>query len=446
MKISQPIARINFFTFITSHYNLGKNEKNGEKLSPAYNKEEITITNFSSDGKAVGKLSDGRVVFVPGTIPGERVLIRYSKSDKRYVQAELIEILSYSPKRTSSRCRYFGTCAHCRLQHLNYFDQTEVKRNILIDQLKRIGKMGHPESLIQPTIPSDPYYGYRKNMIFSVLPDGKLGLQDVSGGMFVADRCPICSEGINELIRQISFEAESGIHAAEFREGVEGELQIVLRGDADRPPMEIETDLSVSLVYSGPVGSFVLSGNSTLVQEIAGQEICASEDSPFFPNPEIYDALCQKLIEILPEDRDKPVLNLNCGTGFWAKWFASQGRKVIAQDVGERSADDFAVNLDAFDSVDLYLGKPELIIPAFRENKPLTVFEAASEGISVATAQALSKAEVPRILYISHDSAILARDTIRLSDSGYKLNAIIPFDDEPQTAIISAAAIFRKNR
>ena len=306
--------------------------------------------------------------------------------------------------------------------------------------------MGHPESLIQPTIPSDPYYGFRKNMIFSVLPDGKLGLQDVSGGMFVADRCPICSEGINELIRQISFEAESGIHAAEFREGVEGELQIVLRGDADRPPMEIETDLSVSLVYSGPVGSFVLSGNSTLVQEIAGQEICASEDSPFFPNPEIYDALCQKLIEILPEDRDKPVLNLNCGTGFWAKWFASQGRKVIAQDVGERSADDFVVNLDAFDSVDLYLGKPESIIPAFKENKPLTVFEAASEGISVATAQALSKAEVSRILYISHDSAILARDTIRLSDSGYKLNAIIPFDDEPQTAIISAAAIFRKNR
>jgi len=119
---------------------------------------------------------------------------------------------------------------------------------------------------------------------------------------------------------------------------------------------------------------------------------------------------------------------------------------VIAQDVGERSADDFVVNLDAFDSVDLYLGKPESIIPAFRENKPLTVFEAASEGISVATAQALSKTEVPRILYISHDSAILARDTIRLSDSGYKLNAIIPFDDEPQTAIISAAAIFRKNR
>lgn len=306
--------------------------------------------------------------------------------------------------------------------------------------------MNHPESLIQAMIPSGSFYGYRKNMIFSVLPNGELGLNDATGGLFVAERCPICSEGINELIRQISFEAESGIHTTDFREGVEGELQIVLRGDADRPPMEIETDLSVSLVYSGPVGSYVLSGNSTLVQEIAGQEICASEDSPFYPNPEIYDALCQKLMDYLPEDQDKPVLNLNCGTGFWAKWFASQGRKVIAQDVEERSADDFAVNLDAFDSVDLYIGKPESIVPAFKEKKPLTVLEAAPEGISAVTAQALSKAEVPRILYISHDSAILARDSIRLSDSGFKLNTIIPFDDEPHTAIISAAAIFRKNR
>lgn len=412
-------------------------------MSLNFIQEEILITGYGSDGSGIGKLHDGRVTFVQGVIPKEKVLVRYPQTDKQFIKSRLVKIISPSPVRIEPECTYFDKCALCQFQFLAADQQLAAKKSILIDQFKRIGGVPNPESFLKPYISSPAVFGYRRKMHFQIMPDGKFGLPSVNRKEpITVERCPVCSEAINDTLKQIALESDEDFQYIDFREGAAGDIQLILRGDMPKPEAEIETDLPISMVYSSPEGSFVMAGDSTIMQQPAALEICASEDSFFYPNPDIYGAICSELESFLPEFENDCVLNLNAGTGFWSKWFAGKSNKVIAQESDERLAEDFALNLDEFDNVDLYLGAATDVLPALKEKISAVVTETAASGISPAMIRMLAEKKVRHVLYIGHDSAILARDTARLLEQGFLLKVIIPFDNEPQTARISAVAIF----
>ena len=146
--------------------------------------DEITLTveRFGAEGKSVARV-DGFVVFVPGGIPGDTVRVRYTRVSKNFADAEVLEVITPSPLRTTPRCSYYGVCGGCSWQHLSYAGQCEFKRQQVVDALERIG--GFTGTVVHPTLGAENEYYYRNKMEFSFgvrwLTTDELGLLTASG-------------------------------------------------------------------------------------------------------------------------------------------------------------------------------------------------------------------------------------------------------------------------
>ena len=112
--------------------------------------EEICITGSGSELQGVGRLPDGRAVFVPGALPGERVRAAIVRSAKRYCEARLVEVLEPSPDRRAPDCPHYGVCGGCQARHMTYAASLAQKRRRVRDALARIGGIDAPE--VRPTI------------------------------------------------------------------------------------------------------------------------------------------------------------------------------------------------------------------------------------------------------------------------------------------------------
>src|SRR5574342_92833 len=102
------------------------------------NIHELTLTNMTYGGAAMGRLPDGRAVFVPFGLSGEKVKVRLVEEKKNFARGEILQILESSPDRISARCKHFGECGGCHYQHIPYEKQLEIKTEILRAQLNRI--------------------------------------------------------------------------------------------------------------------------------------------------------------------------------------------------------------------------------------------------------------------------------------------------------------------
>jgi 23S rRNA (uracil1939-C5)-methyltransferase len=128
--------------------------------------DEITLTveRFGAEGKSVARV-EGFVVFIPGGIPGDTVRARYTRVSKNFADAQVLEVITPSPLRTTPRCPSYGVCGGCSWQHLSYAGQCEFKRQLVVDALERIG--GFTGTTVHPTLGAENEYYYRNKMEFS---------------------------------------------------------------------------------------------------------------------------------------------------------------------------------------------------------------------------------------------------------------------------------------
>src|SRR5688572_26498882 len=122
---------------------------------------EITLTTLTYGGDAMGRLPDGRAVFVPFALPNERVRLRLVEQKRGFARGELLEVLETSLERIQPRCKHFSVCGGCHYQNLPYEKQLIAKAEILRDQLKRIGKIENPP--VHPMIASPHPWNYRNH-------------------------------------------------------------------------------------------------------------------------------------------------------------------------------------------------------------------------------------------------------------------------------------------
>ena len=405
--------------------------------------EIVEFTGWANGGAALGRLADGRVVFVEGVLPGERAEIRYVNRDARYISAEVVKLLSRSPMRIDPRCPLYGRCRTCCLQNLEYPDQLHAKREILIDHLTRFAGIANAENFVEPVIAAPEEWNYARSLLLGLDVDGNFCVPDKKGGLVRLEAyCPITAESINDALASFTFEPESGIDELEFRADDEDGLQLILRGSSDKPEDEMENDTDISVVYQGPESSWVMAGVSTLAQTAAGIKICASDSSPLIKNPAILAPLSEKLSQLLPEMNDVSLLHLNCGTGFWSYWFGSRCHEVNAVMSDEVCCEDFAYNLDELENVSLYIGEVKDILPGLAlHGKEWALIEGGTTGLHEEAIRLLCARTPQKIICLYEDPAILARDLKRLRDCCRNVLTVIPYDTAPQTASLGALAI-----
>src|ERR1700704_1341015 len=161
---------------------------------------ELSIHDVAFGGKGVAR-DEGKAVFIPFTIDGERVTAKIVREKKQFAEGELVELLDPSPHRTAPECPYFGTCGGCSYQHISYGHQLELKARQVEQAMRRIGRLAEPP--MRPIIPSPLPYGYRNRITVHAL-DGVVGFfRRESNRLIDIERCPIAMDKVNRALAQL---------------------------------------------------------------------------------------------------------------------------------------------------------------------------------------------------------------------------------------------------
>jgi len=346
--------------------------------------ETLQISGVAFGGAGVGRLSDGRVAFVPFVIPGERAVVRITKAKKSYVNAELVSLLERSPRRESPACEVFGICGGCAYQHMDYALQLEWKTKQVAEALQRLGGMGDVE--VRPTQPSPLPLGYRNRLSVHV-SKGQVGFHHRNSHKLVEiSQCPLGSESVNR-------ELASFLSNPPSRDG-----RYTLR--------EPRTSVGFSQVNDGAA------------------EILAAV---------VREALGTGGITLV---------DAYCGAGFFAKRLLDIFEFVIGIEwsaAAIRAARDTATERESYRD-----GEVESHLESVLHGKSgvSLLLDPPAEGLSEPVIEIIRKFTPQIVVYVSCNPATLARDLKRLSGK-YDLEYVQPIDMFPQTAEIEAVAKLR---
>jgi 23S rRNA (uracil1939-C5)-methyltransferase len=247
---------------------------------------------------------------------------------------------------------------------------------------------------------------------------------------------------LNDIWPRFSLEAGTGLEEIELRAGAEEEVLLVLEGRDPRPP-ELEVDVRLSVVYLSPEQPYAMAGDDFVVMEVLGHPFKVSVGSFFQVNVLQAEAMVNHLLDILPVKMQNTLLDLYCGVGLFSVFLAPRFGRCIGVEVSPWACDDFAVNLDEFDHVDLYVGKTEEVLSALELSPDVVVLDPPRAGVEKTALQALVNMQPAVIAYVSCDPATLGRDARVLLSHGYTLEQVTPFDLFPQTYHIESISLFR---
>jgi 23S rRNA (uracil1939-C5)-methyltransferase len=391
----------------------------------------LKIEQLVYKGDGLARTIDGKVVFLPFTLPEELVSVSELREKNGVFSGIPEKILSPSSKRINSQCPYFGICGGCQYQHIVYDEQLLIKRSILSEQLERFG--GFQNLFIKETVPSSRQFSYRNHVQFHLDTEGKPGFQRaLSHDVICIEKCLIVEDAVNELLHTLAFESETGIDRVAIRDDGNGTPVVFLTGTTNNPP-EFEVDFPLNVIYRSPAGDMVLSGegfNQFIVWE---KEFQVSAGSFFQTNTEIAEKMAKIICEKAETNNQTMLLDCYCGVGFFSRFLADRVGKITGIESSEDACNDFAVNLDAYDNIELYQGNVENILPALNIHPDLVVIDPPRAGIAQPAMKALMKAKPQQIIYVSCDPSTLARDLKIMADTGYSIESITPIDMFPQT-------------
>lgn len=399
--------------------------------SETYQVIDLDVLDFTFGGDTFGRVEDGKPVFVPFAIPGERVRVRIPTTRKDYSIGELVEVLSPSPRRVQPRCRHFGICGGCHYQHLSYEHQLEIKQKIVLDQMRRIGKMQDPP--VKAIVPSPLEWNYRNTMQFHISPGGRPGFRDTRGAEVVeVQECHLPLPELADLWPNLDIDPASGIDRVMLRAGSDGELLAGLEGTLEKPP-ELSIDFPLSLHYLGRQQDYLMAGDAFSTMTVNGVNFAVSPRSFFQVNLPQAEAMVKYVLSICEVSKTSTVLDLYCGVGLFSAFLAPRVKELAAVELSESACTDFALNLDAFDNVSLYIGKVENIVSSLEIKPDLVILDPPRAGLDKRVVEFLKAASPRQVIYVSCDPSTLARDCKRLVDGGFRVESIQPFDLFPQT-------------
>ena len=412
---------------------------------------DIKLEKLTYGGEAMGRLPDpltgtrGRAVFVPFGLPGENVRVRLVQDKHGFARGELLEVLTASPERIDPKCKHFGKCGGCHYQNLPYEKQLQAKTEILRDQLQRIGKIENPP--VKPIVASPLEWNYRNHMQFHLTAEGKIGFANSKGNSILPiEECHLPETGINAFWHELQFESNRDIERVSLRAGFDEELLVVLESESPETP-ELEIEADVSVVHLFDEHPIVIAGRDHLTNHILEKDFHVSAASFFQVNTKMAEKMIQHLLANVPVSMSTTLVDVYCGVGLFGKFFAPLCKKIIGIESSESACEDFVINLDEFDNVELYEGGAEEILPALAgqiADPACVIVDPPRAGIEKHALDAIISIEPQVIAYVSCDPATLARDAARLIHGGYRLVEVTPFDLFPQTYHIESISIFQK--
>lgn len=374
---------------------------------------ELTIESLSNLGAGIAK-PDGWVVFVPFTLPGEKVRARVWRNDANCSHADLVEILESSHDRIEPHCPHFTVCGGCQYQHLSYEKQLEWKTRQVRELLAH---MVGVKARVKPAVPSPREWGYRSKITphFQRPRPGEdfpIGFLEFNRRSRLVDieHCPIAMDEINEALRPIREDTKR--RAATFKKGA----TLLLRATEGR----VETN------HRAPVSEQV---GALTFQFLAGD---------FFQNnPFILEAFTDHAAEEASGEDQRYLLDAYCGSGLFGLTLARHFEQVVGIELSETSADWARRNAqtNGIENASFIAASAENLFAdiSFPPNQTSVVIDPPRKGCSSDFLDQLFAFGPSRVVYVSCNPATQMRDLRKFLDHGYAIGSIQPFDLFPQT-------------
>jgi 23S rRNA (uracil1939-C5)-methyltransferase len=426
--------------------------------------EEADVVDLSHEGRGVARL-DGKAVFVPDALPGERVILRRVGRRRNFDEAVLEQVLRPSPDRVPAECPHFGLCGGCALQHLAPAAQLAFKQSQLLENLARLGGV-EPSTVLEPL--TGPVWGYRRRArlgIKLVPRKGRVlvGFRERSAP-YVADlhECRVLATPAATLIDPLAALVAGLSIAARVPQAeiavADGVCAIVLR--VLDPPTEVDLGLLRGFESGHAVRFYLQPGGVESVQPLQpglpplNYSLASfGLDFEFEPtdfiqvNGEINERMVSRAVELLAPGSDHDVLDLYCGLGNFSLPLATRAREVVGieGDAGlvaraARNAARNSISNARFHVADLYAESSDAPWAGRPYDRVLLdpPRAGAREILPV-----VERCGAARVVYISCHPGSLSRDAgILVRDHGFRLAAAGVMDMFPHTTHVESVAVF----
>ena len=428
---------------------------------------ELDIESLNQDGKGVAHL-DGKTIFVAGALPGEKVLARYLKKQKRYDEATVEEVQHASPLRIEPRCKQFGICGGCSLQHLSDEDQIKAKQDALLETLNRLGKVS-PDSLL-PALTNETPWGYRRKARLGVKYVHKkdkvlVGFRE-RGTSFITETevCHVLHPSVGLLITPLA-ELVGSLSIKDKVPQIEvaiDDSQVVLIFRILEPLTVTDEQLLLEFGKQHKLFIYTQSGGPSTVMPLNGEPVSLSYSLPehqvthnFLPtdftqvNSDINRKMINRAIELLDLKPDDKVLDLFCGLGNFTLPIARQVKEVVGvegdADLVKRAGENAENN--AITNTRYYMANLFEKIegqPWIKEEFDKILLDPPRSG-AIEIVEQIEKFNASRIVYVSCYPGTLARDLdVLVNQKGYKLVSAGVMDMFPHTGHVESIALLTK--
>ncbi|MZS89258.1 23S rRNA (uracil(1939)-C(5))-methyltransferase RlmD [Blautia wexlerae] len=444
----------------------------------------LEIEDCGIDGEGIGK-ADGFTVFVKDAVIGDTVTAKIIKAKKNYGYGRLMEVLKPSPYRVEPKCEFARQCGGCQLQALSYDQQLVFKTNKVKGHLERIG--GFTDIPMEPIIGMDELFHYRNKAQFPVgrNKEGKIVTGFYAGRTHNIIENRDCALGVAEnkevLDRVIAHMEKYGIEPYNEATGkglvrhvlirygyFTKEVMVCLILNGNKIPKEEQ--LVKSLCEIPGMTSITINVNKKHSNVILGEEIrllwgqeyitdrigdISYQISPlsfYQVNPMQTQKLYAKALEYADLHGEETVWDLYCGIGTISLFLAQKAKFVRGVEIVPAAIENAKENakLNGLENTEFFVGKAEEVLPReYKKNgvyADVIVVDPPRKGCDETLLETMIEMNPERIVYVSCDSATLARDLKYLCERGYELRKVCPVDQFGMTVHVETVVLLSQQK
>ena len=444
----------------------------------------LEIEDCGIDGEGIGK-ADGFTVFVKDAVIGDTVTAKIIKAKKNYGYGRLMEVLKPSPYRVEPKCEFARQCGGCQLQALSYDQQLVFKTNKVKGHLERIG--GFTDIPMEPIIGMDELFHYRNKAQFPVgrNKEGKIVTGFYAGRTHNIIENRDCALGVAEnkevLDRVIAHMEKYGIEPYNEATGkglvrhvlirygyFTKEVMVCLILNGNKIPKEEQ--LVKSLCEIPGMTSITINVNKKHSNVILGEEIrllwgqeyitdrigdISYQISPlsfYQVNPMQTQKLYAKALEYADLHGEETVWDLYCGIGTISLFLAQKAKFVRGVEIVPAAIENAKENakLNGLENTEFFVGKAEEVLPReYKKNgvyADVIVVDPPRKGCDETLLETMIEMNPDRIVYVSCDSATLARDLKYLCERGYELRKVCPVDQFGMTVHVETVVLLSQQK
>ena len=441
---------------------------------------ELEITDLNTNGEGVGRY-EGKVVFVPNTVTGDRALAKIIQSKAKFSKAKVQQLLMPSPHRIRPHCIVADKCGGCQWQHIDYQYQREAKRQQIIQAFQRIG--GFEDIEVRPILHTATSLNYRNK---STYPFGRSATGQVQAGYYRQgthklvnlNQCPVQDERLHPLLKEIKQDIQQrgwsiydetnhqgklrhlslriGINTGEMLltlittseklAGIGEQAQIWL----EKYPELVGVCLNLNSDRTNTIlgkTTYTVAGKPYLREIFAGIELHITADTFFQINTGAAELLFWSIVEQLHLTGNENIIDAYCGIGTFSLPLAKKVNQVVGMEINSTSIQQAQKNavLNKIDNANFYTGKVKDLINQIDFPPDVLLLDPPRKGCAPQVIETILKMQPSRIVYISCKPSTLARDIKLLCRSGiYHPTSVQPADFFPQTTHVECCVVLYK--